>query len=125
MYTRADPDTGIPTDEYMTHTNERIHRCVRIRLELEGLDLDDRGPYKATALLRKDLWRLVQTRSRIEDPIPWNASWGPETPAPAVSIHLIHFAPRGSNCIGRVNQKSVAGYGNIMAQQKMLRLSES
>jgi len=88
MYTRADPDTGVPTDEYMTHTNERIHRCVRIRLELEGLDLDDRGTYKATALLRKGLWRLVQTRSRIEDPIPWNASWGPEAPAPAVSTLL-------------------------------------
>jgi hypothetical protein len=71
MYTRADPDTGTPTDEYMTHTNERIHRCVRIRLELEGLDLDDRGTYKATALLRKGLWRLV--------------------PAPAVSILLFIF----------------------------------
>jgi hypothetical protein len=37
LYTRADPDTGVPTDEPLTHTNERIHSCVRIRLDLEGL----------------------------------------------------------------------------------------
>jgi hypothetical protein len=86
MYTRADPQTGIPTNEWMRNTNERIHRCVRVRLELEGLDLDDRGIYKATPLLRHGLWRLAQTRTKIEDPIPWNVSWGPGAPAPAVSI---------------------------------------
>jgi hypothetical protein len=37
LYTRADPDTGMLTDEPLTHTNERIHSCVRIRLDLEGL----------------------------------------------------------------------------------------
>ena len=85
MNCRADPQTGILTDEYMSNTNERIHRCVRVRLELEGLDLDDRGLYKATALQHKGMWRLVQTRSKIDDPIPWNASWGPGAPAPNVS----------------------------------------
>ncbi|KAH8791758.1 hypothetical protein F5882DRAFT_83505 [Hyaloscypha sp. PMI_1271] len=83
MNCRADPQTGLLTDEWMTNTNERIHRCVRVRLELEGLDLDDRGIYKATALQRKGMWRLAQTRTKIDDPIPWDASWGPDAPAPA------------------------------------------
>ena len=64
----------------MTNTNERIHQCVRIRLDLEGLDVDDRGTYKATPLLRNGQWRLVQTRSKIDDPIPWDASWDQERP---------------------------------------------
>lgn len=89
MNCRADPQTGLLTDEWMTNTNERIHRCVRVRLELEGLDLDDRGIYKATALQRKGMWRLAQTRTKIDDPIPWDASWGPDAPAPAVSISCI------------------------------------
>jgi len=85
MNCRADPQTGILTDDYMANTNERIHRCVRVRLELEGLDLDDRGLYKATALQHKGMWRLVQTRSKIDDPIPWNAGWGPGAPPPTVN----------------------------------------
>jgi hypothetical protein len=79
----------MPTDVYMTNTNERIHRCVRIRLELEGLDLNDHGIYKCTPLLRKGLWRLTQMRIKVDDPIPWNASWGPGAPGPVVSIVLV------------------------------------
>ena len=89
LNTRADPNTGMPTDEYMTNTNERIHSCVRVRLELEGLDLDDHGLYKATALLKKGNWRLTQMRIRVEDPIPWNASWGRGAPGPTVSLILL------------------------------------
>jgi hypothetical protein len=53
---------------------------VRIRLELEGLAQDDIGVYKCTALLKNGPWRLRQIRIRVKDPIPWDASWGPEAP---------------------------------------------
>ncbi|TAQ87874.1 hypothetical protein B7494_g3808 [Chlorociboria aeruginascens] len=81
LYTRADPDTGSPTNIPMTHTNERIHSCVRIRLELEGLGNNDIGLYKCPALLQKGPWRLRQVRLHVEDPISPSASWGPEAPA--------------------------------------------
>jgi hypothetical protein len=86
LYKRADPDTGISTGIPMTHTNERIHSCVRIRLELDGLGLDDIGNYKCTALTTRDHgpWRLRQMRLRVQDPIPWDASWGPTTPGAPV-----------------------------------------
>jgi hypothetical protein len=83
LYTRADPDTGVSTGVPMVHTNERIHSCVRIRLELEGLAPDDNGLYKCTALYKSGPWRLRERRLKVRDPIPWDASWGPETPAPA------------------------------------------
>jgi len=83
LYKRADPDTGAPTGVPMVHTNERIHSCVRIRLELEGLGPDDIGTYKCTALLKNGPWRLRQIRTRAKDPIPWDATWGPLTPAAA------------------------------------------
>ena len=80
LYKRADPDTGVSTGVPMVHTNERIHRCVRIRLELDGLGLDDSGLYKCTALYKSGPWRLRERRIRVRDPIPWDASWGPKTP---------------------------------------------
>jgi hypothetical protein len=80
LYTRAKPETGMPSDTPMTHTNERIHSCVRIRLELEGLGLDDVGLYKCEALLKKGPWVLRQRRINAPDPIPWNATWGPGAP---------------------------------------------
>ena len=80
LYHRADPDTGMPTNTPMTHTNERIHSCVRIRIELEGLGLDDIGPYKCQALTKKGPWVLRQRRISAPDPIAWNATWGAETP---------------------------------------------
>jgi hypothetical protein len=58
----------------MTSTNERIHSSVRIRLELEGLGLNDIGLYKCPALLRKGPWRLSQVRIKVDDPIPPHAS---------------------------------------------------
>lgn len=76
LYKRADPDTGNPTDIPMTHTNERIHSSVRIRLELGGLGLDDRGLYDCPALLDKGLWELRRVRIKVYDPIPRNADWG-------------------------------------------------
>lgn len=80
LYKRADPDTGMPTDVPMTHTNERIHSCVRIRLEMEGLGLNDVGLYKCPALLKKGPWVLRRRRINAPDPIPWNATWGPGAP---------------------------------------------
>ncbi len=78
---RADPDTGLPTSVPMSNTNERIHSCVRVRLELEGLGLDDVGLYQCRAL--RD-WRLRRMALKVEDPIPWNASF-PGAPGPEVS----------------------------------------
>ncbi|RDL40581.1 uncharacterized protein BP5553_00560 [Venustampulla echinocandica] len=76
---RRDSDTGESTGVLMTDTNERIHSSVRIRLELEGLGLDDIGLYGCNALLKNGLWRLRQKRMKNCDPIPWNATWGPGT----------------------------------------------
>lgn len=74
-YRRADPDTGEQTRQYMTHTNERIHRSVRIRLDLQGLDVDDIGLYKCRSLFEQG-WDLRQRNIRVVDPIPYNACWG-------------------------------------------------
>jgi hypothetical protein len=71
---RSDPENGMPTNTPLTHTNERIHSCVRIRLHLEGLDLDDKGLYKCPALLEKGPWRLRQVRMVANDAIPFNAT---------------------------------------------------
>lgn len=54
---------------------------MRIRLDLEGLGPDDVGPYKCTALYKSGPWRLRQVRIRVRDPVPWDATWGPQTPA--------------------------------------------
>lgn len=65
----------------MTHTNERIHRSVRIRLELGGLDVDDYGLYRCRSLFDQD-WDLRQRDVRVIDPIPHNADWGGMDPLP-------------------------------------------
>ena len=77
-YTRANPDTGKPTSHPMVHTNERIHSSVRIRQDLGGLDLDDRGLYDPPSLR---MWRLRKVRMKIYDPIPRDATWGAGTGA--------------------------------------------
>lgn len=65
----------------MTHTNERIHSSVRIRLDLGGLGEEDMTKYKCPALLKKGPWRLDQIRIKVTDPIPPTATWGPTAPA--------------------------------------------
>lgn len=80
LYRRVDPDTGYPTNVFMKHTNERIHRSVRVRLELEGLDLDDVGLYKCPGLLKSGPWEPRKVRIRVRDPIPADTRWGPLTP---------------------------------------------
>ncbi len=84
---RADPDTGALTNVPMRDTNERIHSCVRVRLELDGLGLDDKGLYHPQALEKK--WRPRQIALKVQDPIPWNASWGPGAPGPEVSKSIL------------------------------------
>ena len=79
LYKRSDQD-GLPTNIPLRNTNERIHSSVRVRLELDGLGLNDVGLYKCPALLEKGPWRLRQARVRVQDPIPYNSSWGPGTP---------------------------------------------
>ncbi len=76
QYKRADPDTGLPTNVPMTHTNERIHSSVRIRLDLEGLGPDDKSVYDCQALLAKGCWQLRQARVKVYDPIRPDADWG-------------------------------------------------
>jgi hypothetical protein len=80
LYFCADPETGLPTSTPLENTNERIHSSVRVRLELEGLGLDDNGLYEANALPKK-LWNLRHVRIKVQDPIPPNASWSAGTPA--------------------------------------------
>lgn len=84
LYRRTDPDTGLLTDEFMTNTNERIHSCVRVRLDLGGLDTDDKGLYQCQALLHDDMWELRQVRIKVFDPIRRDANWG--TPDPQSPI---------------------------------------
>ena len=86
QYKRADPDTGNPTDIPMTHTNERIHSSVRIRLDLGGLGLDDKGLYNCPALLGKGQWRLRRKRIRVYDPIRRDADWGARAGANGVAV---------------------------------------
>ncbi|KAF7856153.1 uncharacterized protein EAF02_011412 [Botrytis sinoallii] len=81
LYHRLDPDTGASTGIPMTHTNERIHSSVRIRLDLGGLGEEDMTKYKCPALLKKGPWRLDQIRIKVTDPIPPTATWGPTAPA--------------------------------------------
>lgn len=82
LYKRADPDTGLPTGVPMTHTNERIHPCVRYRLDMEGLAPDDKGLYKCTALTtsKHGPWKLRLMKLRVRDAIPWDASWAGQGP---------------------------------------------
>ncbi|CEJ55821.1 hypothetical protein PMG11_02052 [Penicillium brasilianum] len=78
MYRRIDPETALPTDEFLENTNERIHRSVRIRLALEGLNYDDVGLYKCRALLRKGPWLLEKVRVRSRREIRDLDSYGDE-----------------------------------------------
>jgi hypothetical protein len=78
MYRRIDPDTAVPTHEFLENTNERIHRSVRIRLALEGLNYDDVGLYKCRALLRKGPWLLQKVRIRSHREIHDRDGYGDE-----------------------------------------------
>lgn len=72
QYRRIDPETGRTTSRFLVNTNERIHRSVRIRLDLGGLGFDDVGLYKCKALLKKGPWELERVRAvvsrKVQDP---------------------------------------------------------
>ncbi|KAJ5650526.1 uncharacterized protein N7484_004249 [Penicillium longicatenatum] len=72
QYRRIDPETGKMTSRFLVNTNERIHRSVRIRLDLGGLGYDDVGLYKCKALLKKGPWDLERVRTmvsrKVQDP---------------------------------------------------------
>lgn len=78
LYHRIDPDTALPSNEFLQNTNERIHRSVRIRLALEGLSYDDVGLYKCRALLRKGPWVLEKVRVRSRREIRERDAYGDE-----------------------------------------------
>ncbi|RAL59466.1 hypothetical protein DID88_006582 [Monilinia fructigena] len=88
LYHRLDPDTGVSTGVPMTHTNERIHSSVRIRLDLGGLGEEDMTKYKCPALLRKGPWRLDQIRIKmmnVTSDLRWVWEYdGPEKNAPVI-----------------------------------------
>lgn len=75
LYMRNDPQTGLPTSEPLENTNERIHRSVRLRLELGGLGYNDHGLYACDALLSKGPWVPHQRDVEVYDPIGPEASW--------------------------------------------------
>ncbi|GLI73636.1 hypothetical protein PoHVEF18_001856 [Penicillium ochrochloron] len=78
MYHRIDPNTALPTRQFLENTHERIHRSVRIRLALEGLNYDDVGLYKCRALLRKGPWLLEKVRVRSRREIRDRDAYGDE-----------------------------------------------
>ncbi|RDW84569.1 putative peptidoglycan binding containing protein [Coleophoma cylindrospora] len=82
-YMRPNPDTGLPSRHRLANTNERIHSSVRIRLDLDGLDLDDKGLYQCSALLKSRMWELRKARIKVQDAIPSTASWGRNAPPAA------------------------------------------
>ncbi|KAK8126205.1 uncharacterized protein PG998_001964 [Apiospora kogelbergensis] len=55
LYKKVDPATGKATLTFLTDTNERIHRSVRVRLACEGLAPGDEGGWKCPSLLTH--WR--------------------------------------------------------------------
>lgn len=67
-----------------------IPGSVRVRLDRAGLGLNDNGLYKCPALLKNGPWQLRRIRLDVDDPIPWNATWGPGAPPPEVSDRLRH-----------------------------------
>ncbi|KAJ5891332.1 uncharacterized protein N7473_007560 [Penicillium subrubescens] len=78
MYHRIDPDTALPTRDFLENTHERIHRSVRVRLALEGLNYDDVGLYKCRALLRKGPWLLEKVRVRTRREVRDRDAYGDE-----------------------------------------------
>lgn len=99
LYRRVDPETSLPTAEFLMNTNEHIHRSVRIRLALQGLGYNDEGLYKCRALLKKGPWELQRMRLvnreelHEEDEMQEQDRWGwtyvgPEEDAPPKQIMM-------------------------------------
>lgn len=56
LYRRTDYATGRPTDEMLSDTNESMHASVRVRIQRQGLGVDDApGPYSPVALKEWEL----------------------------------------------------------------------
>jgi len=74
----------------LDNSTARFLTCLRIICLLHSsnadpkicTDLDDKGLYKCHGLLDKGPWRLREVRNTFQDPIPFNASWGPGAPPP-------------------------------------------
>lgn len=83
LYMRADPKTGTQSKskDRMKNTNERVHSSVRTRIDLKGLDPDDKGPYSYPAL--KGNWEKKQIAINVTDPIKYDAGWGGSDVPPA------------------------------------------
>ncbi|KAI2471987.1 hypothetical protein F4781DRAFT_420292 [Annulohypoxylon bovei var. microspora] len=77
LYKKTNPDNGSHLRAFLEDTNERIHSSVRVRLACEGLGLNDSNLWECSALLR--LWRPRRVPETFDDPIPQDASWGPES----------------------------------------------
>ncbi len=58
QYTASDPKTGKSIGRRLKDTQEHIHASVRIRKNLGGLGIEDKGAYNPSSLVG---WRLVGT----------------------------------------------------------------
>lgn len=90
LYHRASLVNSAPTIFKLVQTNERIHSSVRIRMQLSGLGPNDHGLYKCPALTKPRVWHLRQMESYNDNPIPSNASWGPEG-VPGISDNYLRW----------------------------------
>lgn len=83
-FMRVDPTTNLDTLEPLLNTNERVHSCVRVRLALGGMALDDREAWTCDPLLNDDrksgrpIWRLerggaLDSQERERDEAIWVA----------------------------------------------------
>lgn len=84
MYKQTDPKTKKQRTSFLQDTNERIHSSARIRMACQGLDLNDKGPWRCASL---DKWRLKLTTNQYEDPVPRHPQWEPEGEEPAFIEH--------------------------------------
>ncbi|XWW97024.1 hypothetical protein V2A60_005004 [Cordyceps javanica] len=75
QYRRVDPGTGDDRrGPFLVDTNERVHSSARVRLACRGLDVNDKGEWKAATLAG---WRLRRTATRYPDPVPRDPLWDP------------------------------------------------
>ncbi|KAF2718853.1 hypothetical protein K431DRAFT_229884 [Polychaeton citri CBS 116435] len=84
----VDPNTGRQTDDPLRDTHEYIHPCVRARIKLGGLGLEDKGRYECKAL---EDWKLyIEYGENSKRP---NIFWKLRTKEKNVSTRVLPEAP--------------------------------
>lgn len=97
---RVDVDTNEDTTEPLLNTNERIHSCVRVRLELGGMSMDDRQSWPCTSLLDDDrreghlVWKLANGNAVSRRELTVNEGfWKEELANPRKGYNLNELYP--------------------------------